>query len=154
MPNPPGAAGPPEDPIEFQVLNEIGIIDQLAQTRAAKLLAPELNMSQFALLNHFARLGGEHSLVHLAGIMQVTKAAMTNTVARLRDKGLLQVRPDPADGRGKRVALTPAGHLARERAVRLLGHELQGLRGAVEADDLASALPVLRRLRNWFDAHR
>ena len=33
-----------DDPLAFQVLNEIGIIDQLAQNRAARLLAPELNL--------------------------------------------------------------------------------------------------------------
>ncbi|MBL8412970.1 MAG: hypothetical protein JNM42_00850, partial [Propionivibrio sp.] len=60
-----------DDPIEFQVLNEIGIIDQLAQSSAGRLLAPELNMSQFVVLNHFVRLGGEQSLVQLASAIQV-----------------------------------------------------------------------------------
>ena len=150
----PAAAPPFDDLLAFRILNEIGIIDQLAQTRAARLLAPALNMSQFALLNHFARLGGEHSLVRLAGIMQVTKAAMTNTVTRLRDKGLLDVGPDPSDGRGKLVRLTPAGRQARERAVRLLARELARLDAAVSSDELATALPVLQRLRVWFDANR
>ena len=59
----------------FQLLNELGIIDQLAQNRAAKLLGPALNLSQFVVLNHLTRLGGERSLVQIAGAIQVSKGA-------------------------------------------------------------------------------
>ena len=115
---PPIEARPPaDDPLAFQVLNEVGILSQLSANRAARLLAPGLNLSQFSLLNHLSRLGGERSLVQLASAMQVTKAAMTNTVTRLQAKGLLAVQPDPQDGRGKRVSLTPAGLAARQQAV-------------------------------------
>jgi DNA-binding MarR family transcriptional regulator len=144
----------PADPLTFQVLNEVGIISQLSSNLATRLLAPELNLSQFTLLNHFARLGGERSLVQLAGAMQVTKAAMTNTVARLHAKGLLDVQPDPLDGRGKRVSLTPAGLAARQQAVRRLSQAMSGLGSAVSDPELAAALQALRQLRVWFDSHR
>ena len=143
-----------DDPLEFQILNEIGIIAQLSQNRAGKILAPTLNMSQFAVLSHFSRLGGERSLVQLADNMQVTKAAMTNTVGRLRNKGLLDVQPDPSDGRGKRVTLTPAGRQARDRAVAALGQAMAPLRQDFPSDEVAALLPGLRRLRVWFDANR
>jgi DNA-binding MarR family transcriptional regulator len=144
----------PSDPPEFQVLNEVAIIDQLAQNRAAHLLAPELNMSQFIVLNHFVRLGGTKSLVDLAGAMQVTKGAMTNTVARLRNKGLVEVNPDPQDGRGKLVSLTAAGRRARNRAVSRLVEGLAGLGTVLSKEELADALQVLRKLRAWFDGMR
>jgi DNA-binding MarR family transcriptional regulator len=143
-----------EDPIEFQVLNEIGIIDQLARNRAARLLSPELNMSQFIVLNHFARVGGNRSLIELAGAMQVTKGAMSNTVARLLDKKLIAVKPDPRDGRGKIVSLTQAGRSARNRAVGRLGRGLAGLDAVLSAEELAGTLGMLRRLRAWFDLNR
>ena len=142
------------DPVEFQVLNEIGIIDQLAQNRATRLLSPELNMSQFIVLNHFTRLGGNRSLMELASAMQVTKGAMSNTVARLLDKRLIAVKPDPRDGRGKIVSLTPAGRIARNRAVNRLGRGLAGLDAVLSAEELASTLGMLRRLRAWFDRNR
>ena len=144
----------PDDPLAFQVLNEVGIISQLSSNLATRLLAPELNLSQFTLLNHFTRLGGERSLVQLAGAMQVTKAAMTNTVARLHAKGLLDVQPDPLDGRGKRVSLTPAGLAARQQAVQRLGRAMAGMGQAVSDDELNAALQALRQLRVWFDSHR
>ena len=34
-------------------------------------------------------------MMELARAMQVTKGAMSNTVARLLDKGLIAVKPDP-----------------------------------------------------------
>ena len=152
----PGSDGLPglADPLAFQVLNEVGIIGQLSQNRAARLLAPALNLSQFTVLNHFTRLGGERSLVQLASAMQVTKGAMTNTVARLQAKGLLDVQPDPLDGRGKRVSLTPAGQLARQQAVGQLALGLAEIGGAVTDRELAAALVALRKLRIWFDSHR
>jgi DNA-binding MarR family transcriptional regulator len=148
------AAPPGDDPLAFQVLNEVGILSQLSSNLAARLLAPGLNLSQFILLNHFSRLGGDHSLVQLAGAMQVTKAAMTNTVARLQAKGLLSVQPDPLDGRGKRVSLTPAGLAARQQAVQQLGQGLAAMGSAVSPQDLTAALVALRKLRVWFDNNR
>ena len=145
--------GPP-DPLVFQLLNEVGIIGQLSGTQATRLLAPGLNLSQFTVLNHFARLGGERSLVQLAGAMQVTKAAMTNTVARLQAKGLLLVRADPADGRGKLVSLTDAGLAARQAAVRQLGQGLAPLATVAGAGELQQAVVVLRLMRQWFDQNR
>lgn len=143
-----------QDPLEFQVLNEIGIISQLAENLAARLLSPHLNMSQFIVLNHFVRLGGARSLVRLASAMQVTKGAMTNTVARLQAKGWLAVRADPEDGRGKLLSLTAAGRSARSRALAKLRTGLAGIEAAVSVDELASALGTLRRLRVWFDQNR
>lgn len=138
----------------FQLLNELGIIDQLAQNRAAKLLGPALNLSQFVVLNHLTRLGGERSLVQIAGAIQVSKGAMTNTVARLQAKGLLDVRPDPNDGRGKQVRLTAAGHAARAQAVAQLAGGLAELAALASETELRDALAVMRRLRAWLDSHR
>jgi DNA-binding MarR family transcriptional regulator len=145
---------PEEDPLAFQVLNEIGIVDQLSQNKATQILAPALNMAQFTVLNHFARLGGERSLVQLANAIQVTKGAMTNTVTRLLDKGMVDVRPDQHDGRSKLVSLNAAGRRARTRAVRQLGTALAELGGEVPAGELRDALVTLRKLRVWFDGNR
>jgi DNA-binding MarR family transcriptional regulator len=142
------------DAAAFQVLNEIGIISQLAGTRAERQLAPDLTLSQFVVLNHFHRLGGERSLVRLANAMQVTKGAMTNTVARLHAKGWVEVRPDPRDGRGKLVAITPAGTAARHRAIARLMSDLQGLGEVVDAVGAEALLASLRRIRVWLDANR
>lgn len=142
------------DPPEFQLLNEVGIIDQVAQNLAAQLLAPDLNMSQFIVLNHFVRVGGNASLVDLARTIQVTKGAMTNTVTRLRDKGLVRVLPDPEDGRVRLVNITASGRRARDRAVRRLVEGLAGLDAVLSDKEITSTLQVLKKLRVWFDGMR
>jgi hypothetical protein len=55
--------GAATDPPAFQWLNEVGIIDELAQHRVEQLLAPDLKMSQFIVLNHLVRLGSAAALV-------------------------------------------------------------------------------------------
>lgn len=150
-PTPTGSAG---DPPAFQLLNEVGIIDQLAQQRAEQLLAPELNMPQFIVLNHLVRRGGDSSQIELARAMQVTKGAMSNTVARLLDKGYIAVQADPADGRGKRIGLSPEGRQIRDQAVARLARGLTGMAELLPPSELDSTLATLRKLRVWFDAQR
>ncbi|MCA2995549.1 MAG: MarR family winged helix-turn-helix transcriptional regulator [Gemmatimonas sp.] len=143
-----------QDPLLFQLMTEVGIVAQLSQNRAAALLAPDLNMSQFIVLNHFVRVGGESSLTQLARAMEVTKGAMTNTVSRLEHKGYVAIRPDPQDGRSKLVRLTPAGRAARGRAVARLGESLAPLAAALSDQELTAVLQSLRTARIWFDRTR
>ena len=94
------------DPPLFALLNEIGIIDQLAQNRIESLLPDGLKVSHFAVLNHLVRLGDNCTPVQLSRAFQVTKGAITNTLQRLEARHLVSVVPDPEDGRAKRVRLT------------------------------------------------
>lgn len=142
------------DPPAFQLVNELGIIDQLAQHRAAQLLAPELNMPQFIVLNHLVRRGSDAAQIDLARAMQVTKGAMSNTVARLLENGYIAVQADPNDGRGKRVSLSAEGRRARDRAVAKLGRGLDGVAEMLSAQEVEQTLAVLRKLRIWFDERR
>jgi len=146
--------GATTDPPAFQLLNEVGIIDQLAQHRAAQLLAPELNMPQFIVLNHLVRRGSDATQIELAHAMQVTKGAMSNTVSRPLDKGCITVQPDPDDGRGKRISLSTAGRRARDRAVAQLGRGLEGMAEVLSAQEVETTLMALRKLRVWFDGQR
>lgn len=145
---------PPDDPLAFQVLNEIGIVQQLASRRMERLLPPGLSMAGFFVLNHFARLGGERSPLALARAFQVTKGAMTNTLQRLEAAGLVAIAPDPSDGRAKRVSITPEGRRVRDACVARLAPSLAEVQAGVGADELSALLPGLRRLRAWLDEHR
>ncbi len=147
-------APPREDPLAFRLFTEIGIIEQLARNRLERSLPDGLKVSQFGVLNHFARLGGEWSPVRLAKAFQVTKGAMTNTLQRLEKRGLVRVSPDPRDGRAKRVAITEAGREMRLRCVQSVGPLLADLASEVSDNDLASALPVLEKVRKYLDTHR
>ncbi len=147
-------APPREDPLAFRLFTEIGIIEQLARNRLERSLPDGLKVSQFGVLNHFVRLGGEWSPVRLAKAFQVTKGAMTNTLQRLEKRGLVRVSPDPRDGRAKRVAITEAGREMRVRCVQSVGPLLADLSSEVSDSEFAAALPVLEKVRKYLDTHR
>jgi DNA-binding MarR family transcriptional regulator len=144
----------PPDPPLFRLLNEIGIIAQLAERLFESVMPAGMTIAQFSVLNHFTRLGGERSPAALADAFQVTRATMTSTLQRLAAKGLVSLAPDPRDGRAKRVAMTAAGRSMRDACVAALKPEIEWLDGEVDAASLALLQPHLARLRQALDAHR
>ncbi len=145
---------PSEDPLAFRLFTEIGIIEQLARNRLERSLPDGLKVSQFGVLMHLVRLGGEWSPVRLAKAFQVTKGAMTNTLQRLEKRGLVRVSPDPHDGRGKLVGITKAGREMRVRCVQSISPLLADLSSELSENDFASALPILEKVRKYLDTHR
>jgi DNA-binding MarR family transcriptional regulator len=143
-----------DDPVGFRVLNEIGIIDQLARNRLERVLPHGLTVAQFTVLNHFVRLGGARAPSALARAFQVTKGTMTSTLQRLEEKGFVRLAADPADGRGKRVTLTESGARAREAAIAAAAPLVTELEQAIGRRNLATALPLLQRLRQYLDQAR
>ena len=142
------------DPVIFETLNEIGIINQLASTKFRNVLPDGMEVSHFSVLNHLVRLGDDRTLASIARAFQVTKPSMTNTIQRLEARGLVRVTPDPVDGRAKRVFLTQAGRTMREEAIARLGPAIDELAAELGADDFKAALPFLKRLRAYLDAER
>lgn len=144
-----------QDPIAFELFNEIGIIDQLGGTMLERALPAGMTRAQFAVLNHFVRLGHhERSPAQLASAFQVTRPTMTSTLARLERAGLVSIRDDPADGRAKLVSLTADGRAAREAATRAIAGILPVLGTILTDAEIEAVLPVLRRLRIALDALR
>ena len=144
-----------EDPTHFAFFNEIGIIEQLAGALFDKALPPGMTRAQFVVINHYVRLEpGERSPADLARAFQVTRPTMTSTLSRMARAGLIQIRPDPADGRGKLVSITQRGREVRHLCVAAIGPLLPLLfRVATEAE-LAEILPPLRRIRERLDGLR
>lgn len=145
---------PRHDPTGFKVLNEIGIIAQLAGNRFESLLPDGLSLAGFTVLNHFVRLGDGKTPVELARAFQVSKGTMTNTLQRLEAKGLVTIRPDAVDKRSKRVEITDRGREVREESIRRVEPTMRALDAALGPDKLAELLPTLSGLRAWFDRAR
>ncbi len=134
--------------------NEIGIIAQLSSTAIERALPPGLSLAQFGVLNHFARLGGEQTPARLAAAFQVTRGAMTNTLQRLAKQGLVSIKPDPEDGRRKLVRMTARGRKMRDRAMASFTPTLLGVAENLPVEELAAALPLLKRVRTHLDEAR
>ncbi len=143
-----------EDPLGFRFFNEIGIIEQLARNRFERILPEGLKVPHFSVLNHLVRLGDGRSPLRLARAFQVTKSTMTNTLQRLEARGLIRVAPDPEDGRGKLVFLTPAGRRIRQKSIEALTPVLAEVEALLGRRALAGTLPVLQKLRAHLDAAR
>jgi DNA-binding MarR family transcriptional regulator len=143
-----------QTPVAFQVLNEIGIINQLAGTLLERRLPDGLRLAHFGVLNHFVRLGGEQSPLSLARAFQVTKGAMTNTLQRLETRGCITVRPDPRDGRAKLVSITDEGRRLHQAAIEGVAPLIAEMQKALPESRFAEALPFLRALRAYLDAKR
>ena len=147
-------ATPPDDPLLFRFFNEIGIIEQLSRARFERGLPHDLTLSQFRVLNHFARLGGERSPLRLARAFQVTKGAVTNAVHKLEAKGFVAIRPDPDDRRGKLVRLTPEGRKARDDAIATILPLVPFMLKEFSEEEFAAVLPFLQRVRTFLDENR
>jgi DNA-binding MarR family transcriptional regulator len=106
-----------------------------------------MELSHFTVLNHFARLGGEKTPAQLARIFHVTKGAMTNTLSKLEAAGYVHIRPDWDDARRKFVSISPAGHTARDEAVRAIAPVFDDAVESLGSDKIRAALPILRDLR-------
>ena len=125
-----------DDPLIFRFLTEVGIISQLSGNLLERNLPDGLKLSQFIVLNHLVRLGGEWSPLRLANAFQVTKGAMTNTLQRLEKRGLVKVSADPEDGRGKLVSITRQGEAMRTRCVDSVGPLIAALSGEISDKEI------------------
>ena len=143
-----------EHEILFSFLNEVGIITQLAVTRFNRALPAGLRIMQFSVLNHLIRLGDGKSPLALANAFQVTKPAMTHTLTPLAQKKMIEIIPNPRDGRGKLVYLTNSGKENRNLAIMELADNFKFLRDKLDLEAVQEALEVLVQIRQFLDENR
>jgi DNA-binding MarR family transcriptional regulator len=121
-------------------------------TRTARRLRQEagagLTPSQTAALATIARQGPLTPSA-LAEAERIQRPSATRIVGKLADTGLVQLSPDPADGRGRLVAVSAAGDAElrrlRSRKNAYLAERLAGL-DAAELQTLDDAATILERL--------
>lgn len=144
-----------QDPLVFRLFNEIGIINQLATTAFERALPKGMTQAQFSILNHFIRLGHhERSPAQLASAFQVTRPTMTSTLARMERAGLVAIRPDPQDGRGKLVSVTEKGRTMRETCIAAGALFVPVVNSLMTKAELEATLEPLTRLRVVLDEMR
>jgi DNA-binding MarR family transcriptional regulator len=135
------------DELAVALFGELFMADQLARNRISRALPKGMELSQFSVLNHLARLSEERTPAQLARAFHVTRGAMTNTLARLEWAGHVHIRPDWDDARQKFVAISPAGRAARDAAVQSVAPLIADVVEKLGADRVRAVLPVLRELR-------
>jgi len=140
--------------IFFGFFNEIGIIAQLSRAAMEARLPKGLTLPHFSVVNHLVRVRDGQTPLTLAKAFQVPKTTMTHTLTGLLDHGLVDMRPNPADGRSKTVWLTDRGRRFREEAIRSIDPDIEALREAIPAERVEALLPALAEIRAFMDAYR
>jgi len=113
------------------------------------LIAPH-----FTVLNHLTRVADGRTPIDMARAFQVPKTSMTHTLKGLLAHGLIEVRPNPEDGRSKTVWLTDAGRELRAQVIADLIADFKKLMADFDPGPLMQAKPVLTELRKHLDAAR
>jgi DNA-binding MarR family transcriptional regulator len=138
----------------FRFFNEVGIVNQLAGSLLAARLPKGFLVPHFTVLNHLVRVRDGQTPLALTRAFQVPKTTMTHTLMVLERAGLVVLRPNPDDGRSKRVWLTPAGAAFRDAAIAALQPDVARLAARYPAERIAALLPALEELRRILDADR
>ena len=138
----------------FQIFTEIGIIEQLSTAYFNKVLPDGVHVSHFAVISHLVRMGDSQTPVEITSAMQVTKATMTHTLNVLQKRNLIDVRPNPDDGRSKQVYLTTAGREFYTKAIQLVSTAYQPILAKCDVPQLLAMLPGLQNLRKILDENR
>lgn len=149
---------PPKDqanPAEvFAFFTEIGIINQLSTTLLAKTLPDDVHPSHFAIVNHLYRVGNGWTPVRIAAAMQVTKTTMSHSIKVLEGRGLIELRPDPEDGRAKQVFITDKGRAFRDKAITQVVEKFAHVLEPEHRALMARILGDLQTLRSHMDENR
>ena len=99
----------PIETLSVSLFSEILALDQLLRSKISKGLPKGMELSHFSVLNHLAHVGTERTPADLAKSFNLTRGAISNTLAKLEWAGYVHIRPDWDDARRKQVVISPSG---------------------------------------------
>ncbi|MDA9008956.1 MarR family winged helix-turn-helix transcriptional regulator [Alphaproteobacteria bacterium] len=138
----------------FSFFNEVGIIQQLSSAAMEQQLPDGLLVSHFAVVNHLMRLGEGRTPLSIAKAFQVPKTTLTHTLNGLGKSGLIEMRPNPKDGRSKLVYTTQAGREFRDQSIESMAPMLSDFAQTIPLDEIKAVLPLLVKIREKLDRDR
>jgi DNA-binding MarR family transcriptional regulator len=117
---------------------------RLVQERLAHDLARlEISYAQAAVLVRLWRRGGEMPQTELIQSLALSRASGTLVLNELRQRGLVERRPDQVDARRQVVRLTPAGHELEQPVLVVFERVEEVIRAPLAGEDVESAFRVL-----------
>jgi DNA-binding MarR family transcriptional regulator len=143
-----------EDPDVWQLASALRVSMGLMVRRLRQVEAgDELTVPETAALARLDR-GGPATAAALAKVEQISPQSMGTTLAALEARGLVDRRPDPADGRRILLSLTDAGldvlRTRRNVKTERLARALSGGFTRRELKQLMAAAPLIERLAETF----
>jgi DNA-binding MarR family transcriptional regulator len=138
----------------LQVLSRVGrLAKHLDRARRAAFTASGLDSWEFDVLSALRRAGSPYQLSPKALLQQtlVSSGTMTNRIDRLVERGLVDRRGDPNDGRGILVTMTPTGQARVDAAISQLLEAEAELLNNLSVADRERIATLLRKLSLDFD---
>ena len=125
----------------------------LDRQRRAAFAQQGLESYEFDVLSALRRAGPPYELTpgQLVGQTMVGSGTTTNRLDRLESRGLIDRRPDPADGRARRVSLTDRGRDRVDAAIADLLHRERRLLAGLSDRDQDTLARLLRSVLGSFE---
>jgi DNA-binding MarR family transcriptional regulator len=138
----------------WRIFNWIGIIDQLATSRAERVLAElRLPFPQFVMLNHFSHRPQEAKTVtSVAAALQQPQPGVTKTIQKLVARKFLKSDPAPGDARSKLLTITPKGLEIQQRAIAAFAPRFAEAFQGWDEKEMEDLVRHLDRLKIWMDS--
>lgn len=112
------------------------LVNERALARVCERRGIEIRAAHTALFPHIDVTRGSR-LTDLAQALGVSKQAVGQLVDELSDMGMLERRPDPEDGRAKRVCYTSLGRQGLFDGLAILREEERAMERAIGAERFA-----------------
>jgi DNA-binding MarR family transcriptional regulator len=126
------------------------LVDEIARARINTLAGRVVaRPTTLALLPHIDHEGTR--IVDLAQKLGITKQAVSKRVAEMMEEGLVEMVPDPQDGRAKLVRFTPRGLQAIHHGLGVLGELEQQLTAELGEENMRSLRVILGALSDRLD---
>ncbi len=138
----------------LQVLSRVGrLARHLERARRTAFAASDLELWEFDVLSALRRAGAPYQLSPKSLLQQtlVSSGTMTNRIDRLVDRGLVERRTDPNDGRGILVVMTESGRERVDAAISTLLAAESELLERLSGPDQERLSALLRKLSLDFD---
>ncbi len=113
-----------------------------------------LTGAHFGVVNHLMRMKDGQTPLEIARAFQLPKTTMTHTLAGLEKHQMVEMRPNPGDGRSKQVWLTKKGREFRDQAIAALAPGMADLASRFPEDKIAELVEVLSEIRQVMDSSR
>ena len=144
--------------LDFTPMQVLSRVDRLShhldRARKSAFSRSSLPSWEFDVLAALRRAGDPYQLSPKTLLTQtlVSSGTMTNRIDRLVERGFVERTPDPADGRGILVRMTPKGLTRVDAAITRLVDAEHDILSAIGTSDQAKLAGLLRKLTVGFDS--
>ncbi|MDE2561110.1 MAG: winged helix-turn-helix transcriptional regulator [Sphingomonadales bacterium] len=125
-----------------RLLHGLVWLDEGLQARLRARGLPNVSRAQSMVMIHIT--SGTRRPSEIARRLGVSRQAIHATIGQMGEMGILQLVPDPADGRNRLVELTPFGEEMRHAAHVAMQDILSALAERIGNDGITDLLRILR----------